>query len=179
MSQQIWQNPLFAWFNDIRCLLQVQTIFQPNQGRHINQGESFQVEITITNTAPLPTFGSSSEPTPHIRFLVDSLSISLAEVGERIDFMDSTSGFTKNPQIGGYSLSFDPELVFSPGQQRKWDLTFNAKDNYVIPVAVPCTPIQHRHIQTFVEYKLDYERLFKFMDVGNAEINITPWWGRD
>lgn len=179
MSQPHWQNPLFAWFSDIRRLFQVQTVFNPNQGLNINQGESFKVEISVTNTAPLPTLSSTKDPVPHIRFMMTSLSISLAEIGQKIEFCDLDSGFSHNSTIGGFSQTFSPELVFSPGQTKKWELTFKARDNYVIPVAVPGTPVQEKHIQTFVEYRLDYERLFKFIEVSNAEIHITPWWGED
>lgn len=179
MSQHSWQNPLFAWFNDIRRLLQVQTVFLPTQGLHINQGETFEVEITITNMAPQPTLGGSKEPFPHVRFLIDSLSVTLADLCNKVDFVEASDGFKANDLLGGYSMSFKPGLSFSPGQTKTWKLTFKAKDNYVIPLNVPGTPDQQKQIQTLLECRLDYEYLFRFMEVSNAEIKITPWWGED
>ena len=179
MGQQGWQNPLFAWFSDIRRLLQVQTVFLPTQGLHINQGETFEVEVTITNMAPQPTLGGVKEPFPHVRFLIDSLSVTLADLGSKVDFVGASDGFEVNELLGGYSMALKPSLSFAPGQTKTWKLTFKAKDNYVIPLNVPGTPGQQKQIQTLLECRLDYEQLFRFMEVSHAEINITPWWGED
>lgn len=179
MSQQIWQNPLSAWFNDIRRMLQVQTVFLPTQGLHINQGETFDVQVAITNLAPQPTLGGSKDPFPHIRFLIESLTVTLADLGSKVDFVEASDGFKPNEFLGGYSMTFKPSLTFSPGQTKTWKLTFKAKDNYVIPLNVPGTPDQQKQIQTLVESRLDYDYLFRFIEISNAEINITPWWGED
>jgi hypothetical protein len=179
MSQHLWQNPLTAWFSDIRHMLQVQAVFVPTQGLNINQGETFEVEVTITNLAPQPTIGHSAEMIPHIRFFVDSLSVTLSELEGRVEFVEASEGFKRNDVLGGYSMSFSPALAFGPGQSRAWKMSFKAKDNYVIPLNVSGNPGQQKHIQTLVECRLDYEQLFRFIKVSNAEINIAPWWGED
>ncbi len=179
MSQPLWQNPLLAWFSDLRRLLQVQTVFLPTQGLHINQGETFEVEISVTNIAPQATIGGASHHMPNIRFLLDSLSVTLSDMGNKVDFVEATDDFKENSVLGGYSISFPSELKLGPGQSKSWKLTFKAKDNYVIPLNVPGAPSQQKHVQTLVECRLDYEQMFRFIEVSHAEINITPWWGED
>lgn len=179
MNQPYWPQPFYSWYSDIRRLMQIQTVFLPLQGLHINQGENFEVEITATNLAPQPTLGRSNEPVPHVRFLLDSISLVLAELHDKVIFKRADGDFKSNTILGGYSQSFKEALVIDPGQSKKWRLEFQAKDNYVIPLNVPGSTKQQQHIQTLSEYRLDYNRLFRFIETGQADVNITPWWGED